>query len=312
MYGLSLVAEDNRPLQATTPHYLALGATLYMPATRQDLSEVLELKKLSNLRSLVVCTEDAILEHELPMALANLERSLESLSPQPVLRFLRPRNVAVLTQLLRMPGIVNIDGLVLPKITPESLLAFADAASRLPSLQLMPTIETEVAFDRQQLVRLRDVLEQVINPVLCLRIGGNDLLNLLGLKRAKGLTLYDTPLRNVINDIILTFRPAGYELSAPVFEHVDSPATLKREVQMDIAHGLLTKTAIHPFQIPIIEQAYQVSRQEWEMAERILHPEAGAVFQYDGQMCEPATHRRWAERLLLRSELFGVTSSSLS
>jgi citrate lyase beta subunit len=205
-----------------------------------------------------------------------------------------------------MNGMESIDGWVLPKVTPKNLPAFAETAARLPHLLVMPTIETEVAFDRRHLCRLRNSLERLLNPVLCLRVGGNDLLSRLGLKRPKHMTLYDTPLRNVINDIILTFRPAGYEIASPVFEHMDSPVTLKREVEMDVVHGLLAKTAIHPTQIAVIEETYRVSRQEREMAERILAPNARAVFQYAGQMCEPATHRPWAERLLLRAELFGM------
>ena len=305
MYNLRVVEGGKEKTRTAIPHYLALGATLYLPATRADLSAVLNLEKRLNLRSVVVCTEDSIREHELPQALANLEQTLEQLSPSPILRFIRPRNVAVLSQVMRMKGMDLIDGVVLPKITIENVMAFAEAASRIPSLQLMPTIETGIAFDRRQLEKLRESLACIVNPVLCLRIGGNDLLNLLGLKRPRTLTLYDTPLRNVINDIILTFRCAGYDIAAPVCEYLDNPAALEREVQLDIVHGLLTKTAIHPLQVPIIERAYRVSRQERELAEQILHPEARAVFKQDGQMCEPATHRNWAERLLLRSELFG-------
>lgn len=287
-------------------HYLALGATLYMPATRRDLAEILRLEKLPALRSVIVCTEDAIHERELPEALANLERVLKQPLHRQAAFFIRARNAWVLERLVHMPGIEQLDGIVLPKVTPENLPALAGIVARVPDLYLMPVIETQDAFDRRRLARLRSALEQVINPVLCLRIGGNDLLRLLGLKRPKHLTLYDTPLRAVLDNIILTFSPAGYDLSAPAFEHLDSPATLAREVELDIAYGLLSKTAIHPDQIPIIQQAYRVSPEERETAERILDPRAQAVFQHGGQMCEPATHRRWAERLLLRSELFGM------
>ena len=37
--------------------------------------------------------------------------------------------------------------------------------------------------------------ERVARAYLCLRIGGNDLLNLLGIRQARGATVYDTPLR---------------------------------------------------------------------------------------------------------------------
>ncbi len=288
------------------PHYMGLGATLYMPAIREDLVLLLNQEKLSGLRSLVVCTEDAIPESKLGAALANLDATLERLSPASLMRFVRPRNPKVLGEIMRMPGISAIDGLVLPKVDETNIFAYAETAAKAPWLALMPTIETAVAFDRSRLERLRDFLALLSNPVLCLRIGGNDLLQCLGLKRPKHMTVYDTPLRTVINDIIVTFRPAGYELSAPVFEHLDSWQTLEREVAMDIMYGLWAKTAIHPTQVGMIETAYRVSEQEYALAEKILGQDAPAVFKMNGQMCEPKTHRDWAVRVLKRAEFHGV------
>lgn len=288
------------------PHYMGLGATLYMPATRADLVPLLNQEKLSGLRSLVVCTEDAVPAHKVTAALVNLDATLEQLAPAPLMRFVRPRNPKVLHEIVRMPGISAIDGLVLPKVDETNIFAYAEAAARAPWLTLMPTIETEVAFDRGRLEQLRDLFAQLGNPVLCVRIGGNDLLQLLGLKRPKHMTVYDTPLRTVINDMIVTFRPAGYELSSPVFEHLDSWQTLKHEVEMDIVHGLWSKTAIHPTQVGMIEAAYQVSEDEYAMAKKILAENAPSVFKMNGQMCEPTTHRSWAARVRKRAELYGV------
>jgi citrate lyase beta subunit len=39
----------------------ALGASLYMPATRPDLLAVVRGEKLPHLRSLVICLEDAVI-----------------------------------------------------------------------------------------------------------------------------------------------------------------------------------------------------------------------------------------------------------
>jgi citrate lyase beta subunit len=47
----------------------ALGATLYMPATRPDLLAVVRGEKLSNLRSLVICLEDAVNESDVQFAI---------------------------------------------------------------------------------------------------------------------------------------------------------------------------------------------------------------------------------------------------
>lgn len=292
--------------QALRPRYMGLGATLYMPATRADLVPLLNQEKLSGLRSLVVCTEDTVPGYKVAVALVNLAATLAQLAPAPLMRFVRPRNPNVLHEIVRMPGIRAIDGLVLPKVDETNIFAYAEAAARAPWLALMPTIETEVAFDRGRLERLRDLLAQLGNPILCVRIGGNDLLQLLGLKRPKHMTVYDTPLRTIINDLIVTFRPAGYELSSPVFEHLDSWQTLKHEVELDIVHGLWSKTAIHPTQVGMIEAAYRVSEDEYAMAEKILAENAPAVFKMNGQMCEPTTHRSWAARVRKRAELYGV------
>ncbi|BAW80462.1 ATP/GTP-binding protein [Candidatus Nitrosoglobus terrae] len=295
-----------QPVRERIPCYIELGATLYMPATRKDIVEVLNQRKLAKLRSVVVCTEDSILEKELTLALVNLRVALEQLQPSPLLRFIRPRNPEVLSQLIGIPEITNIDGFVLPKINENNLPIYAEIAARIPTLILMPTLETEVAFSRKRLEILCNEFTKVGNPILCLRIGGNDLLRLLKLRRPRNFTLYDTPLCRVINDIILTFRPAGYELSAPVFEYLDSYEVLQREVELDIIHGLFAKTAIHPTQISVIEAVYRVFQRDMDLAKEVLKEGAPAVFKFNDQMVEISTHRSWAEQLLLRAEFYGI------
>ena len=48
-----------------------LGATLYMPATRTDIADAILNNKISGLRSLVICLEDAVSEIDIPTALRN-------------------------------------------------------------------------------------------------------------------------------------------------------------------------------------------------------------------------------------------------
>jgi citrate lyase beta subunit len=155
---------------------------------------------------------------------------------------------------------------------------------------------------------LRDRLEDngLNERILGLRIGGNDLLNLLGLRRARGATIYDTPLRGVIADLACIFQPAGYRLSAPVFERLDTPEVLAREVEADLQHGLVGKTAIHPAQVRVIEALYRVTREDYEMASAVLAADAAAVFKLHDTFCEPVTHRRWAVGMLERARVFGV------
>ena len=57
-----------------------LGATLYMPATREDIADAVLHGKIPGLRSLVICLEDAVSEADIPVALKNLEHLLHELS----------------------------------------------------------------------------------------------------------------------------------------------------------------------------------------------------------------------------------------
>ena len=41
--------------------YEELGASLYVPATRGDLAAILTGRRFDGLRSLILCTEDAVL-----------------------------------------------------------------------------------------------------------------------------------------------------------------------------------------------------------------------------------------------------------
>ena len=53
-----------------------LGASLYVPATRKKLQQIARGELLGAVRSLIFCTEDAVLESELGDALCNLSLAL--------------------------------------------------------------------------------------------------------------------------------------------------------------------------------------------------------------------------------------------
>jgi citrate lyase beta subunit len=303
------------PLQEEPPHdprpalsALRLGASLYVPATRSDLAEIASGRKLPGLRSVIFCTEDAVHERDMEQALTHLAVLLPTLESGPLLRFVRPRNPLVLRRLLRMDGIERVQGFVLPKFGPHALGDWLRVWDDGWGHALLPILETADVFDRRKMELLRDRLEDsgLSARVLGLRVGGNDLLNLLGIRRARGATIYDTPLRGVIADLVCIFHPSGYRLSAPVFEYLDTPEVLAREVDADLQHGLIGKTAIHPAQIPVIETRYRVSPADYEMALAVLAPTAAAVFALHDAFCEPATHRRWAVGVLERARVFGV------
>ena len=288
--------------------FLHLGASLYIPATRPDLVSLANLNKLPHLRSLIVCTEDAILPREVTTALNNLQHMLRGMEQISAMRFIRVRNPSLLRQVLQMDDIHNVTGFVFPKVTPDNVEEYFTALKPHDPFEVMLTLESKEAFDREDMIRLRDIIsqERYRRRIQTLRIGGNDLLNAIGLRRTRRKTIYCTPLALVISQLVTVFRPHGFNLTAPVFEYLDDVKTLRREVRTDLSHGLFGKAAIHPQQIPIIEKCYQVSREELHSAEEILSHSAPAVFRMYDAMCEPATHRVWATMIRERAKIYGV------
>jgi citrate lyase beta subunit len=288
---------------------LSLGATLYMPATRRDLWSVVKGEKYPELRSLVICLEDAVAESEIEDAKHNLKILLNVLKheadgQQRPLLFIRPRHLHMATELLQWADMALVDGWVLPKFGLETLYAWQKI---LPTgVLLMPTLETADTFDVLAMRELRQALQQDFPPVLVLRIGGNDLLNCLAVRRPYDLTIYHTPIGQLIANLCGQFIPHGFALSAPVCEHYQQSKLLQEELYLDLHYGLEGKTIIHPQQISVVHQAYQVHELELKQAQQLLSSAADAVFSSQGSMLEPATHRRWAQRIVARASLFGL------
>lgn len=294
---------------------LHLGASMYVPTSRtsDNLIEIGNGEKYPSLRSVIFCTEDAVREQDLNQALENLKRAVRKLSANregTPMRFIRVRNPHILGRCIGFRGIERIDGFVLPKVTADSLPYYLAQLSDGDHFSIMPTLETGEVFESKQRAHLRDILmkEKVRDRVLCLRVGGNDLLNCLGLRRPKDRTIYDTPIGKLIGDLVRDFIPHGFGLSAPVFELTDERyrRLLEEEIRQDLAHGLFGKTAIHPSQIAVIEDMYKVDPSDLDEARAIVKEDAPAVFGMGGRMCEPTTHIRWARRIIAQAEVYGV------
>ncbi|MFC0132101.1 ATP-binding protein [Massilia eurypsychrophila] len=286
----------------------SMGASLYVPANHKDLMAVADGERIAHARSLIFCTEDSVADRDLSWALFNLSVVLANMrGDSSAERWVRVRNPEVMARVLAMPGVDKLTGFVLPKSTRHNFDAYFRQIRDTAHL-LMPTLETAEVFNDDEMREFRKVLEApgVRSRILALRIGGNDLLALLGLRRPRGMTIYRTPLGPVIASLVTTFRPYGFVLTAPVFEHLDLPELLDQEVLEDIAYGMVGKTAIHPTQIAPIEQHYRVKPHDLEAARAILDVNAPAVFKMHDSMCEVTTHRAWAQRMVDQSDVFGA------
>ncbi len=196
----------------------------------------------------------------------------------------------------------------------------------------------------ETLAAIARTLDKYRERVLALRLGVTDFCSAYGLRRAPDMTAYDVRIvAGVIADVVNVLGRAdgtGYTVTGPVWEYFRlqermfkpqlrrSPFMqgraeelrtaliehdldgLLREIELDRANGLQGKTCIHPSHVLPVHALSVVSHEEFSDAQDILRPErgGGGVMRsaYTNKMNEVKPHRAWAERTLLRAEVFGV------
>jgi len=219
---------------------VALGATLYMPATRPRLGDDLRKQSASGVTSSVVCLEDAIADEELPAATDNLVGQLRELAardpageglPLLFVRVRQPEQIGAIAAALG-EGLGLLTGFVLPKFTDETGVPFLDAleATRAQTgvpLVAMPVLEAPEVIHhetrRETLLGIAQLLDKHRELVLAVRLGATDLASAYGLRRSRDLTVYDVPLLSgVIADVVNVLGRAdgsGFVVTGPVWEH---------------------------------------------------------------------------------------------
>lgn len=280
----------------------ALGATLYMPVLHPKVLDILTGEIPSPAPSIVLCLEDALAETDVEAGVARLIEVLRDsrYSASRPITYVRPRSLDMAERLSSLRDIHTIDGFVAPKVGVGNASQWMGIVRRA-DLKIMPTIETPEFFDPARVVALRDIfLVDGASHITAVRLGGNDLLGCLGLRRERGVTAYEGPLSYALTMIGTTLMAAGLPVTAPVYDVISDMETLAREVAQDVRMGFVGKTVIHPAQVDTVLEAFAVTDDEIDAAEAILDRDARAVFQIGGVMCEPATHRPWARRVLAR------------
>ena len=212
----------------------ALGATLYIPATRPDLTATVNKRTDEGVRSIVIDLEDAVADHDLDDALANAIRTLNELSGSNSLVFVRARTPehirAICDGLGRGAG--GLAGFVVPKFTAARGAEFLDeivAASQAHGNRLfaMPVLESPEVVHREtrdtELVAIRELLGNYRDTVLAVRIGATDMCGTFGIRRDRDLTIYDV---RVVADVISAIvnhlgrnDGSGYIITGPVWEY---------------------------------------------------------------------------------------------
>lgn len=285
-----------------------LGGTLFVPAIHKHLPTIASSEKFPHLRSMVIDTEDGILESELESALERIDSLLALLKPEQLLRFIRPRNPETLKRLLALEHIHGIDGFVLPKFGLKNCEEYLHLLQNT-TFAFMPSIEGDELFDPDRLKTLRDRLIPYRARIPLIRFGAEDMLRQLGLRRDCTLSLFDmnTP-SYVIGMLLATFKPHGFKISGGVYRCYKDHEGFKRDLLRDLREGLISKTIIHPDQIDLFEECYRVTRRELDEAKQLLSSRS-AVFSLNDTMAEISTQLTWGESILKREELFGSAES---
>ena len=218
---------------------VALGATLYCPATRPRLVADVHKQASGGVVSMVLCLEDSISDAEVPGAEENLIRQLTRLHRETPARrlpliFIRVRTPAQILSLTDRLGAASglLAGYVLPKFTAATGQEFLEALTEAEDLcarrlLAMPVLESpELMHLETRAAGLADaarLLEKYRERVPALRVGVTDLCSVYGLRRTPDMTVYDVhPVASVIADIVNVFGRAdgsGYSISGPVWEY---------------------------------------------------------------------------------------------
>jgi citrate lyase beta subunit len=217
----------------------------------------------------------------------------------------------------------------------------------MPVIESGAVLYAETRVD--ELTRLRALLHRDRRRILAVRIGATDLCALYGLRRSPELSIYDIKVVSaLIGDVVNVLGRTdgtGFTVSGPVWEyyggherifkpqlrqspfHAHDALHLRgelvsraidgliREVQLDQANGLIGKTAIHPGHVAVVNALSVVSAEEYRDAKDLLAAgRAGGVMPsgHRNKMNEIRPHLSWAQRTMLRSQVFGVAAEGVS
>ncbi|TFE38897.1 ATP/GTP-binding protein [Streptomyces sp. ICN441] len=216
---------------------VALGATLYSPATRPRLADDVLKQAARGVVSMVLCLEDSIDDAEVCAAEENLVRQFADLDARGAeipLLFVRVREPGQIEDLVRRLGPASrlLSGFVLPKFTEDRGGPFMEAVSAAESvsgrmLYVMPVLESpELLHLETRYETLTGIARSVgrhRDRILALRLGVTDFCSAYGLRRSPDMTAYDVQIvAGVIADVVNVLGRAdgtGFTITGPVWEY---------------------------------------------------------------------------------------------
>jgi citrate lyase subunit beta / citryl-CoA lyase len=268
---------------------------LFTPGNRLDM---LEKAVNSGTDAVIVDLEDSVSLDNKPEARANLS----TLPPSPVPYYVRTNAVetGLLWDDVIAAGQAPVVGVIVPKAEDPTVLSRIDGAltalektSGKPegSITVVPLIESGLG------VRLTYEMAKASDRVQCVMFGGGeqgDLVADLGVE----WTPEGTGLMQARSQTLLSARAAGvpYPMEA-VFMDFRNPEGLRVECELARRLGYVGKVAIHPAQIPIINDVFTPSAEVVEYQKKVLaafeeaEARGSASIAVDGKMVDYAVAR---------------------
>jgi citrate lyase subunit beta / citryl-CoA lyase len=152
----------------------------------------------------------------------------------------------------------GLDGVVLPKCaSPGEVAALAAAVEPAAVLPLLETAQGIVNAA---------AIAGAAAPIAALIFGAEDLTAQLGIPR----TVDGDELIYARSQVVLAAATAGADAIDAVLIHITALDDLRRDALRARALGFVGKMAIHPSQVPVINEVFTPSAQEIDQARRVI------------------------------------------
>ena len=313
--------------------YYSVGALLYSPANNIKIAEQIAEERFGKKYSIALCLEDTIDDSMVEDAEKKLVASMEKLYGYAQNRsfylpkiFIRVRRSGQINDFYKRLGAAAelLTGFIFPKFSTENANGYIDAFTSLNTagkrIYMMPIFENSSMVNKLDrlniLYELKNTLDLTEESVLNIRVGGNDLCNYFGFRRDKNESIYDiSPIADILTDL-MTVYGRDYVVSGPVWEYYNGigwDTGMMNELKIDRRNGFVGKTVIHPNQIEPVNTAYRVLRSDYEDAKAIINwnkKNLVAGSEKSERMNEYKTHYRWAKKIILLSEYYGIVEDT--
>jgi citrate lyase beta subunit len=269
-----------------------------MPSTRAVMDKIVG-NAMPEVKSMVMCFEDAIREEDLGQGEANVVEQLAYLKDRVKIGEIEDENVPLIFLRVRTfeqfsrfsarltPDLAGLlSGFVFPKFYSDNARDYLELLSELNErldtpLYGMPILEGHsIAYREsrdQELQILQGILREYRHLILNVRVGGTDFSSLFGVRRGIGSSIYDIASVSDILTSILNFFgriEEDYVISAPVWEYflAHKSDDLEKVMKVDLHRSLRTHSPILNDAIDGLLREVALDKANGFIGKTVIHP----------------------------------------